>query len=126
MLGLQDEEDIKALVVNYELDAQKGLITLPAKDLVAELMNDPEMQELIPVLDSIQYMDENSSEWQFLEMFFGGTMTTVIHAPGPIKKVKEITGRIEGKTISFKTNMLEELQKKEKPKDIIIKYRKPN
>ncbi len=125
LLGAGDG-DLEKFVLPYELDARKRTISIATSGLVEDMLNDPDYADLLPMLDSIQYLEEGSDERMLLEMIFGGTMTTKIHAPGKVKKVSDPAATVGGRTVTIETNMLEELQKKEDERfaDLVIKYKK--
>ncbi len=123
-LPMEIGTDFDKYFLAYELDMQKGVLRLPQADMKEEIGDDALMSDLLPMLDSLQHYSPDSQEFQFLEMFFGGEMTTVVHLPGKVKKVSR-PAVIEGNTVTIRTSVLEELKRQTGPEDIVIKFKKP-
>lgn len=119
--GLGADQDMDEYVMQYEMDLVNGLIRLPAFSLEEEMKNDSSLIDLKPMLDSLDQFAEDSEEMALISMIFGNEFTTIVHAPGSIISVNVENATIDGNTVTFQMNILEEL-KKEKNEDVIIRF----
>lgn len=111
------------MMTDYNIDYEKGIITLPGMDMAKEMGQDSSMAMFMPMLDSLEYMEDDSPEKMMLEMMFNIELNTIVHAPGKILEVNDESGKIEGNTVTFNDTLLE-LMKKGDMGDRVIKYKK--
>lgn len=121
MMAFQDPEESKSLFIRPQVDLKTGIIRVPYTVDANELLEDPEMEGLLPKIDSLQMLPADSEERIFFEMIFGGKVKTTIHAPGKIQFTSDPNAEISGNTVTFYEDILE-LMKNPKTGNRIIKY----
>ena len=119
MAMVGEDMNIKSYFEGWDADLDNGIIKI--KGVSQEDMNDPEMQEIISALEDPEKA-EDPEFVEFMKMMFGGTLTTVIHAPGKIEFTSDMHAVIDGNTATFESDMMEILKGKSSP-DIIIKFK---
>jgi len=120
-------QDVGMLFTQYDADLKQGIVRMPRSDMLAELMAEEEDDiEFKNMIDSIQYLAPDDDRFFMLEMLLGKGSETVIHCPGPVEFTNDPNAKIDGNTVTFIDNPLEELKKGRKPAtgDRIIKFKK--
>ncbi len=122
-VGAEDsQESVKDMFLKSGLELKDGIIRLEGMDL-SEVQNDPEYEEMMETLQSSDQSEEDQFVMEMMEMMFGGSTKTIIHAPGKILFSNDMNAKISGNTIEFEDNMMEML-KKGKSLDRLIKFEK--
>lgn len=128
MMQLGDtKEKMEQMFEQHSVDMANQVIRIERADPLKELKEDEGfLVEMQPMIDSLQYLPEDSFERQMIESLIPGELKTVVHAPGNILFTSDPSAIIDGNTVTFTQNVLNALKEgKEVPTgDIIIKFKK--
>ncbi len=110
----------KEFFPKYSIDMDARTIRLPHSDLVKKMVRDT---TFIKMFEKFGPDDNRSAQGlKMLEMLFGGSITTIVYAPGEIIFSNDPNAVIEGNKIIFEASKIEILQTKD-TLDRILKFK---
>lgn len=125
------EEGIGGMFNAIQVDYDRGIFKMKGTDM-EEMRNDPEFEEMLLTLDSIEMKKEqlaageeldgeSKMALEMLEMMFGGETMVKIHLPDDVQFTNRVDAQIDGNTVIYNDVMMDVLRKGSK--DLVVKYK---